>query len=99
MSVGHRDMYAAVCILGDGQTPLRISDQEKGICVIIHCKLNFEHNIAATINMANSILGVIHCTLHHEDGRILFTSYQSQVRLPLEFANILAPHLEKPVYL
>ena len=53
-------MPERIYTLGDGYTPLKISDQEKDIGVIIDCKLNFEHHIVAKINKANSILGVIH---------------------------------------
>ena len=54
MRVGLKDMSKRVYTLGDGYTPLKISDQEKDIGVIMDCKLNFEHHIASKINTANS---------------------------------------------
>ena len=58
-----------VYTLGDGHTSLKISVQEKDIGVIIYCKFNFEHHIAAKVNKTNSILGVMHQTFQRTDER------------------------------
>ena len=98
MGVGLYDMPERVHTLGDGYTPLKISDGEKDIGVIIDCKLNFEYHIAAKINKANSLLGVIHHIFHYKDERNLGTLCKSLVRLLLECANqVWAPHLAKHI--
>ena len=69
MRVGLKDTPERVYTLGDGHTPLKISDWQKGIGVIIDCKLNVEHHIAAKINKANSVLEVIHHTFQYKNER------------------------------
>ena len=75
MRVGLKDMSERVHTLGDNHTLLKISDREKDTGVIIDHKLNVEHHIAAIINKANSILGVIHRTFQYKDERTQVTLY------------------------
>ena len=98
MSVELKDKPERVCTLGDGHSPLKVSYCEKDIDVIIDCKLNFEHHIAAKSNKANSILEVIHHTFQYMDERTLVTLYTSLVISHLEFANhVWDPHMAKHI--
>ena len=66
--------------------------------VIIDTKLSFEHHIAAKINKANSVLGLINRTFEYKDPKTMVLLYKSLVRPHLEYANqIWAPHLMKYV--
>ena len=66
--------------------------------VIIDAKLSFEHHIAAKINKANSVLGLINHTFEYKDSKTMVLLYKSLVRPHLEYANqIWAPHLMKHV--
>ena len=81
MRVGLKDTPERVCILGDGHTPLKISDREKDIGVIIDCTLNFEHHVAVKINMENSILGMIHNIFQYNYERTMVHTARPTLRV------------------
>ena len=98
MRIGRRDIPCHQYNLGNPPSILPISQQEKDIGVIIDAKLSFEHHIAAKINKANSVLGLINRTFEYKDPNTMVLLYKSLVRPHLEYTNqIWPPHLMKHV--
>ena len=92
MRIGRRDIPCHQYNLGNPPSTLPISQQAKDIGVIIDPKLSFEHHIAAKINKANSVLGLINRTFEYKDPKTMVLLYKSLVHPHLEYANqIWAP--------
>ena len=84
--------------LGDTGSIINQTDQEKDIGVIFDTKLTFNGHIAAKINKANSILGIISRTFEYKSQDILILLYKALVRPHLEFANqVWSPYLKKHI--
>ena len=67
--------------------PLQSTLQEKDIGVIIDQDLSFDKHIAAKINKANSILGIINDTFDYKNKEVMLTLFKSLVRPHIEFVN------------
>ena len=65
--------------------PLQSTLQEKDIGVIIHQDLSFDKHIAAKINKANSILGIINT--FDKNREVMLTLFKSLVRPHIKFVN------------
>ena len=78
--------------------PLQSTLQEKDIGVIIDQDLSFNKHIAAKINKANFILGIINNTFDYTNKEVMLTLFKSLVRPHIEFANqVWAPYLIKHI--
>ena len=67
--IGTRDKPDRQYNLEDSCTLLARTIQEKDIEVIINSKLSFEYHIAAPINNANSIIGIISRIFEYKDEK------------------------------
>ena len=78
--------------------PLKVSDEEKDLGVIIDSQLNFEKHMQAKINKANSIMGAIRRTIEYLDKENFKLLYTALVRPHLEYANqVWSPYLQKHI--
>ena len=72
--------------------------QEKDLGVIFDTELKFEEHIAAKVNKANSIIGVIRRSFHYLGEDLFKTLYTTFVRPHLEYAEaVWAPFLKKNI--
>ena len=66
--------------------------QKKDIGVIIDQDLSLEKHIAAKINKATSILGLINNTFDYKHEEVMLSLFKSLVRPHVEFANQVCGH-------
>ena len=79
-------------------TPLRSSDCEKDVGVLVPSNLKFEEQCCATIAKANSILGQIKRTFNTRDKNVIINAYRTYVLPHLDYCcQIWSPGTKKMV--